>query len=86
MTTILCTFPYFPFSYSSFSLVKYHVIIHYLFAPFSVARVPHDDEAKLSRERRGSVTGGQNGTGDGGGNDRRETAVDEKAGRRQQTG
>ena len=60
--------------------------IIYLFAPFSVARVPHDDEAKLSRERRGSVTGGQNGTGDGGGNDRRETAVDEKAGRRQQTG
>ena len=56
----------------------------YFVAPFSVARVSHD-ETKLSRERRRSVMGGIQGSGDGGGSGRRETAVGcrKQEGRRQ---
>ena len=51
--------------------------IYYLFVSFSVGRVSHDDEAKLNRVRRRSVTGGIQGNGEGKGSGRRETAVDE---------
>jgi len=37
----------------------------------------HEDEAKLSRKRRASVTGGVQGNGEGRGNSRAESAVDE---------
>ena len=47
----------------------------YFFASFSVASVSHDDEAKLNRERRSSVTGGIQGNGEAGGSGRRESAV-----------
>ena len=53
-----------------------YVEICYSFASFSVARVSHDDGAKLSKERRISVVGGIQGNGEGG-SGRRETAVDE---------
>ena len=49
----------------------------YVFASFSVPRVSHDDEAKLSRVRRRSVIGGIQGNGEGAGSGRRETAADE---------
>ena len=38
----------------------------------------HENEAKLSRKRHPSVTGGVKGNGKGRGNSRRETAVDER--------
>ena len=53
--------------------------IYYLFVSFSVGRVSHDDEAKLNRVRRRSVTGGIQGNGEGKGSGRRETAVDESS-------
>ena len=39
---------------------------------------PHENEATLSRTRQASVTGGVQGNGEGRGNSRRETAVDER--------
>ena len=65
-----------PLSFSSFglSIVKYTFLLR-----SSVARVPHDDEAKHCREHRRSVVcGGIRGNGDSWGSGRRETAVVER--------
>ena len=50
---------------------------YYLLASFSVARVSHDKEAKLSRQRNRSVMGGIQGNGKGGGSGHGEIAVDD---------
>ena len=50
---------------------------YYLIASFSVARVSHDKEAKLSRERNRSLMGGIQGNGRGGGSGHGEIAVDD---------
>ena len=59
----------------SFSILT--IKMYCLFASFSVARVSHDDEAKLKyRERHRFVTGGIQGNGEGDGSGRTETVLD----------
>ena len=43
----------------------------------------YEDEAKSSRKRRASVTGGVQGNGEGRGNSRRETAVFDESGKKE---
>ena len=63
-------------------LLTYYAFIICFFTSFSVARVSHDDEVKLSRERASDpLWVASKGIGRGEGSGRRENAAD-KAGRR----
>ena len=68
--------------FSSMVLLTYYAFIICFFTSFSVARVSHDDEVKLSRERASDpLWVASKGIGRGEGSGRRENAAD-KAGRR----
>ena len=60
-----------------YAFASFDVCIWYAFASFSFARGSHEDEAKLCRDRRRSVTGSLQGNGDGGSSGRGAAAVDE---------